>query len=128
MQIKLVVACTNASGIPELVAVKVAVTKAEYENGVHYEKAEFKLKQKGYEGPFVCLDENDASELVRLIHNRPDTDLHQALVTVLNEFGEWLDAADNQSGREANEAYQTGLKAIQQQEAVIAKTRKETLP
>lgn len=116
MKIRLVVACANASGIPCLIPIEVVVTEAEYARGDHYEKAESKLKLKGYEKPFVCIDENDAPEMVKLISDRPDWRLHDTLATVMSEFGEWLDAADNQFGRESNEAYQQGARILKELE------------
>ena len=114
MQIKLIVACSNSSGVPCLVPIEVTTTAAAYTRGVHYELAEYELGLKGYEKPFVCIDEHDSPEMVKLISDRPDEALHAVLIALLVEFGEWLDAADDQYGRESNDAFQAAEKAASQ--------------
>jgi len=111
MQIRLIVACSNSSGVPCLVPIEVTTTAAAYTRGVHYELAEYELGLKGYEKPFVCIDEHDSPEMVKLVSDRPDKELHKGLIALLVEFGEWLDADDARCGacgpaRKANEAFQ----------------------
>lgn len=52
--------------------------------------------------------QSDYSYLLKAENER----LREALGIVLSELGEWLDAADDQFGRESNEAYQTGETAL----------------
>jgi len=111
MKIRLIVAGCNASGVPCLMPIEVWATQLEYENGDHYGMAEYRLKMHNYEEPFVCIDELDAPEMVKLITDRPDKALHKALMALLAEFGEYLDAADDQYGRESNEAFQAAERA-----------------
>jgi hypothetical protein len=59
MIVKCVLACHNASGVPDLVFVKVRCTQSQYGEGLHYDAAQRWARQDNYEGPFVVFDEND---------------------------------------------------------------------
>ena len=61
MIIKCVIACSNASGEPDLYFVKVRCKESQYEEGDHYRKAENQAIEDGYEEPFVSFDENDSA-------------------------------------------------------------------
>ncbi len=63
MNIRCVVACTNASGGPGFFGCEMNVTTAQYDNGDHYDLAIVRAKDADYEGPhFVVFDENDGPE------------------------------------------------------------------
>ena len=119
MQIRLIVACSNAAGVPKLVPITVSVTEDEYKTGIHYERAKYELGLRDYESPFFCIDEHDSPEMVKLVSDRPDEALHKVLIPLLVEFGEWLDAADDQYGRELNDAFQAAEKAASHYQRTI---------
>jgi hypothetical protein len=50
------VACRNSSGMADLPLFVVTASAEEYALGVHYDRAEDRAKDAGYEGPFVCFD------------------------------------------------------------------------
>lgn len=58
MKIKVIVACENASGEPDFHYCTVVCTKEDYEQGFHYQVAEYQAKEEGYT-PFLAYDEND---------------------------------------------------------------------
>lgn len=65
MKIKCVVACqSNASGKPSLVAVIIECSQAQYDDGLHYEKAMRWAKNNHYEGEMVTFDENDGPKFL----------------------------------------------------------------
>ena len=56
-----IVACENASGMPELVPVIASATKKEVAQGIHYERAKEKAVAMGY-GVYsqaICFDRQD---------------------------------------------------------------------
>ncbi len=59
MVIKCVVTCHNASGEPDFYFCKVKCSQEQYDDGKHYETAQSKAAEQGYEGDFVVFDEND---------------------------------------------------------------------
>ena len=59
MQIRCVVACTNASGSPDFYPVEVTCTKDQYDNGDHYDSAIEAAQEADYEGKMVVFDEKD---------------------------------------------------------------------
>lgn len=59
MDIKCVVAATNAQGSPDFYPVVVEVTQEQYDEGEHYEIAMGLATDQGYEGDMVVFDEND---------------------------------------------------------------------
>ncbi|KDC16451.1 hypothetical protein L542_5195 [Bordetella bronchiseptica F-1] len=59
-----VVACVNASGMPDMPVFTVSATQEEYDLGVHYDKAEALAVEAGYEGPFVCFDVAEQEAIV----------------------------------------------------------------
>lgn len=58
MKIKCIVAAINASGSPDLFFTIVECSQSEYDNGDHYDMADLKAEQEGYE-PKLVFDEND---------------------------------------------------------------------
>lgn len=54
-----VVAGTTADGSPGFYLTKVRVTRDEYNDGVHYDRAKAAAELHGYEPPFVAFDEFD---------------------------------------------------------------------
>jgi len=60
IEMKIAVACRNASGMADMPIVTVAVTRKERESGVHYDKAE----AAGYEAPFVCFEDSEQRFIV----------------------------------------------------------------
>jgi hypothetical protein len=59
MVVKCVVACRNAEGASDFYFCKVECSQDQYDNGEHYEIAEYQARSEGYEGPMVAFDEND---------------------------------------------------------------------
>lgn len=59
MNIKCMVAGTNASGEPDLTFVIIECTERQYLGGEHYDQAKEYAEDEGYEKPFVAFDEND---------------------------------------------------------------------
>jgi hypothetical protein len=64
MQLRCIVACHNASGAPDFYPCTVEVSLEQYDEGEHYERAEEKARDSGYEGPMLAYDENDGPELL----------------------------------------------------------------
>jgi len=64
IEMKIAVACRNASGMADMPIVTVAATRKECETGVHYDKAKALAELAGYEAPFVCFD---ASEQIFIV-------------------------------------------------------------
>lgn len=58
MVVRCIVACYGYDG-PDLYFCKVECTEGEFNNGLHYRKAEEKAEADGYDGPMVTMDEND---------------------------------------------------------------------
>ncbi|EIK52057.1 hypothetical protein YO5_00565 [Stutzerimonas stutzeri TS44] len=56
IEMQVAVACTNASGSPDVPVFKVRITQEEYDLGIHYAKAKDLAEEARYEGPFVCFD------------------------------------------------------------------------
>lgn len=52
-----VTACITREGMPEFAWHEIEVTQEEYENGIHYDRADDRLIAAGYEEPFVHFDE-----------------------------------------------------------------------
>lgn len=61
-EMRIAVACVNASGMSDMPIFIVSVTREEFDLGVHYDKAKDLAEEAGYEEPFVCFDatEQDA--------------------------------------------------------------------
>jgi len=51
IEMKIAVACRNASGMPDMPVFTVAATRKECELGYHYDKAEALAEDAGYEAP-----------------------------------------------------------------------------
>lgn len=66
------VVCKKA-GCPTVFAADVAVSKEEFDSGLHYELAESSADQEGFQRPFICFDSKNKGELVgwigKVIHN-----------------------------------------------------------
>jgi hypothetical protein len=63
---KVAVAGTNANGEADLVVVTVDVTPEDYNLGKHYDLAEAKAVELGYDAPFVCFDETEQANIHRV--------------------------------------------------------------
>lgn len=59
LELKMVVAATNANGEPDLFFCKVICSEEQYQEGRHYDAAKRKAEQEGYEGQMVAFDERD---------------------------------------------------------------------
>lgn len=58
------VACRNSSGSADMPLFEVEVTQEGYDLGEHYELAESKAEDAGYEAPFLCYDHSEHSAIV----------------------------------------------------------------
>lgn len=58
-QIRVAVACHNASGQPDMVLVSLEASEASIEVGDHYQMARERAQLMGYEKPMVCYDSAD---------------------------------------------------------------------
>lgn len=56
IEMRVAIACVNASGMPDMPIFTVRTTREEYDLGVHYDKAKDLAEEARYEGPFVCFD------------------------------------------------------------------------
>lgn len=56
---RVIAACTNASGQPDFTFVNVDCTMQQLEGAFHYAMAREQLEDDGYEEPFVLFDEGD---------------------------------------------------------------------
>lgn len=52
-----VTTCITSDGTPDFALNEIEVTQEEYDNGVHYDRADDRLIDAGYEEPFVHFDE-----------------------------------------------------------------------
>lgn len=68
MNIKCVVTCLNASGVPDLHPVLVTCTQEQYDEGEHYEHAKDNATLDGYENCGLVYDENDYPKLIKLFN------------------------------------------------------------
>lgn len=59
-------ACMAADGTPDFALNEVEVTYEEYENGVHYDLVEDRLKDARYEEPWVHYDEIEAPRFLHV--------------------------------------------------------------
>lgn len=59
MQIKCVVASTNANGSPDFYFCTVQCSEHDYDAGRHYDIARKSAREEGYEGEMVVFDEYD---------------------------------------------------------------------
>lgn len=57
--LRIVVACHNASGMPDLPIINVAATSQDIDEGRYYDRAIALAEDAGYQGPFVCFDANE---------------------------------------------------------------------
>jgi len=64
MKMQIALACRNASGEPDMPVFTVAVTQSEYDEGIHYDKAEAMAQDAGYEGPFIGFDASEHKAIV----------------------------------------------------------------
>lgn len=61
-----VAACSDSNGSPVMLVYKVEVTEEQYDLGEHYDMATAMADNEGYEGPFVCFDESEQSEIIEM--------------------------------------------------------------
>jgi hypothetical protein len=73
-EMRIAVACVNASGMADLPIFVVTASPEEVSLGIHYDLAEALAGDAGYEGPFICYDADEygpileaARELDRLV-------------------------------------------------------------
>lgn len=64
-EVRVAVACTGASGEPEMPVFTVRVTDLEFDHGQHYLKAQEMAEDDRYEGPFVCFDDHEQGPIHR---------------------------------------------------------------
>lgn len=64
LSVKMLVACSNANGSPELLPLNVLVTQDEYDLGYHYDAARIYCDVNGYEGPYVCFDNTEIPSFI----------------------------------------------------------------
>lgn len=64
-EVRVAVACTGASGEPEMPVFTVRVTDLEFDDGQHYLKAQEMAEDDRYEGPFVCFDDHEQGPIHR---------------------------------------------------------------
>jgi len=67
IEMKITVACRNASGMPDMPVFTVAITRKKCELGSHYDKAEALAEDAGYEAPFICFDADEQTALVSAV-------------------------------------------------------------
>jgi len=67
IEMKIAVACRNASGMADMPVFTVSVARKEYESGVHYDKAEELAEDAGYEAPFICFDADEQNAIVSAV-------------------------------------------------------------
>jgi hypothetical protein len=58
--VAIVTACMRSDGLPDFALTEVQVSPEEYQNGAHYDRAEARLVERGYEEPFVHFEELEA--------------------------------------------------------------------
>jgi hypothetical protein len=58
-RVTIVTACMRRDGLSDLALTEVEVTPEEFENGIHYDRAEVHLHAAGFEEPFVHFEERD---------------------------------------------------------------------
>jgi len=75
IEMKIAVACRNASGLADMPVFAVAATRKECESGVHYDKAEALAEAAGYEVPFICFDADEHTALVSAVRELGSTAL-----------------------------------------------------
>ncbi|EMV8751928.1 hypothetical protein AADS67_004544 [Escherichia coli] len=56
IEMRVAVVCVDTSGAPNVPVFKVRLTQAEYDLGIHYDKAKDLAEEARYEGPFICFD------------------------------------------------------------------------
>ena len=75
-RILVISACMRRYGTPDFALNEVEVSQDEYENGVHYDRAEERLFADGFEEPFVHFGDSEAPPFlipaVRQYHGLPD--------------------------------------------------------
>jgi hypothetical protein len=64
---KIIIACRDANGSPDMFLTIVNATNIECENGEHYDRAEKIAEEQGYEGPFISYDESEQNNITRQI-------------------------------------------------------------
>lgn len=62
-----VVACRDASGVPNAVTVAVQASPEEYRAGIHYDRAIDQAKSLHYEAPFIAFDPMDLHAVIGVL-------------------------------------------------------------
>ncbi|WP_286241150.1 hypothetical protein [Neptuniibacter halophilus] len=65
------VACKNANGEADMFVCTLDVTESDVDLGNHYDLAEQEAVESGYEGPFVCFDEHEQHNILRVTGDLP---------------------------------------------------------
>jgi hypothetical protein len=66
-QMRIAVACRNASGMPDMPIFTVATNDHEIVDGTHYDKAEALAHEAGYEGPYICFDTDEHNAILAAV-------------------------------------------------------------
>ncbi|WP_262522904.1 hypothetical protein [Agrobacterium tumefaciens] len=63
-EMRIAVACVNASGMSDMPLFTVRITREEFDLGVHYDKAKDLAEEARYEEPFVCFDATEQNAIL----------------------------------------------------------------
>lgn len=66
---RVIVACRNANGEADMFVTDVMVGQASFEHGEHYEIAQSRAEEEGYEPPFLCFDESEQANIARQVNS-----------------------------------------------------------
>ncbi len=61
---RIAVACRDVSGFPDMPIFTITTTPEEYDQGIHYKKAEELAEEAGYESPFICFDAQEYAPIL----------------------------------------------------------------
>ncbi len=101
------VACRNASGSADMPVFSIEATEEQIALGEHYDLAESKAEDDGYEGPFVCFDSEEQPALRAAIttldgtepSSTPTSNARASIETILSHAQ--IDADDGKLALEA---------------------------
>jgi hypothetical protein len=65
--VTILVACINANGEADMVAVEPTVTQDQIDDGFHYEQAILMARDLGYAAPFVPFDQKERRHITRAL-------------------------------------------------------------
>jgi len=57
-------ACISSNGTPDFALNEIEVNEDEYDNGIHYDRADELLAEAGYEKPYLHFDEKEAPDFL----------------------------------------------------------------